>query len=102
MYNVPTHKTDLLQRFQNQCTHILKKLLRGEHTTPVKKNLHWLTIQDRLTYKISMLTYKSYYNIALTYLCELIVGKESSINTRLGADHHQLVMLPISKDCLNN
>ena len=48
-----------------------------------------------------MLTYKSYYNIAPTYLCELISRRESSVNTRLGADHHQLIMPPISKDCSN-
>ena len=66
-----------------------------------KKNLHWLIIQDRITYKILMLTYKSYYNIAPTYLCELISRRESSVNTRLGADHHQLIMPPISKDCSN-
>ena len=41
-----------------------------------KKNLHWLKFQDRITYKILMLTYKSYYNIALTYLCELIAGEK--------------------------
>ena len=46
-----------------------------------------------------MLTYKSYYNIAPTYLGELISRRESSVNTRLGADHHQLIMPPISKDC---
>ena len=48
-----------------------------------------------------MLTYKSYYNIALTYLCELISRNESSVKTRLGADHHQLIMPPISKDFSN-
>ena len=46
-----------------------------------------------------MLTYKSYFNIAPTYLCELISRRENYVNTRLGADHHQLVMPPISKDC---
>ena len=40
-----------------------------------------------------MLTYKSYYNIAPTFLCE------SSVNTRLGADHHQFIIPLISKDC---
>ena len=65
------------------------------------KNLHWLKIQDRITYTILMLTYKSYYNIAPTYLCELISRRESSVNKRLGADHHQLIMPPISKDCSN-
>ena len=48
-----------------------------------------------------MLSYKSYYNIAPTYLCELISRRESSVNTRLGADYHQLIMPPISKDCSN-
>ena len=48
-----------------------------------------------------MLKYKSYYNIVPTYLCELISRRESSVNTQLGADHHQLIMPPISKDCSN-
>ena len=48
-----------------------------------------------------MLTYKSYYNIAPTYLCELISRRESSVNTRLGSDQHQLFMPPIRKDCSN-
>ena len=102
LYNVPTHKTDHLQRLQNQCARILTKSPRREHITPVLKSLHWLKIQDRITYKILMLTYKSYHNIAPTYLCELISRRESSVNTRLGADHYQLIMPPISKDCSNN
>ena len=35
------------------------------------------------------------------YLCELINKKESHIITRLGTDHHQLIMPPISKNCSN-
>ena len=38
-----------------------------------------------------MLTYKSHYNIAPTYICELISGRESSVNTRLGADHQNVL-----------
>ena len=45
--------------------------------------------------------YKWYYNVALTYLCELFCMNESYVNTRLGADHHQLIMPPIIKDCSN-
>ena len=98
LYNVPTHKTDRLQSLQNQWTRILTKSPRREQITPVYKNLHWLNIQDRITYKILMLTYTLYYNIAPTYLCELISRRESSVNTRLGSDQHQLIMPPISKD----
>ena len=101
LYNVPTHKTDRLQSLQNQCARILTKSPRREHITPVLKSFHWLKIQDRITYKILLFTYKSYYNIAPTYLCELISRRESSVNMQLGSDQHQLIMPPISKDCSN-
>ena len=101
LYNVPKSKTDRLQRIQNQCARILTKSPRREHITPVLMKLHWLKIQDRIIYKMLMLTYKSYYNMAPPYLCELIHKKESHVNTRLGTDHHQLIMPPISKDCSN-
>ena len=48
-----------------------------------------------------MLTYKSYYNMTLPYLSELITKTESHVNTRLGTYHHQLIMPPVSKDCSN-
>ena len=39
--------------------------------------------------------------MARPYLCELINKKEIHVNTRLGTDHHQLMMSPLSKDCSN-
>ena len=101
LYNVPRRKTDRLQRLQNQCVRILTKSPRREHITPVLMKLHWLKIQDRIIYKMLMLTYKSYYNMAPPYLSEFINKKESHVNIRLGTDHHQLIMPPISKDCSN-
>ena len=103
------HKNDIIDiwnedskcKLQNQCARILTKSPRREHITPVLKKLHCLKIQDRIIYKMLMLTYKSYYNMAPPYLCELINKKQSHVNTRLGTDHHQLIMPPISKDCSN-
>ena len=46
-----------------------------------------------------MLTYKLYYNMAPPYLCELI-NKKSRVNTRMGTDHQQLIMPPISNTFL--
>ena len=81
MYNVPRSKTVRLQRLQNQCARIITKSPRREHITPVLKNLHWLKIQDIIINTILLLTYKSYYNMAPPYLCELIIKKESHVNT---------------------
>ena len=44
-----------------------------------------------------MLTYKSYYNMAPSYLCDLVLNKKKA----MGTVHHQLIMPPISKDCSN-
>ena len=82
LYNVPKSRTDRLQRLQNQCARILTKSPCNEHITPVLMKLHWLKIQDRIIYKMLMLTYKSYYNMAPPYLCQLINKKESHVNTR--------------------
>ena len=84
MYNVSKSKTDRLQRLQNQCARILTKSPRREHITPVLKKLHWLKLQDRIIYKMLMLTYKSYYNMAPAYLCELINKKRKSCEYSLG------------------
>ena len=69
-----------LQRLQNQCARFLTKSpAQGTYYPSFKK--------DRIIYTILMLTYTSYYNIAPSYLCELINKKESHVNTRLGTDH---------------
>ena len=54
------------------------------------------------THTFTRWDHKSYYNMAPPYLCESINKKESHVNTRLGTDHHQLFMPPISKDCSNH
>ena len=82
------------------CTYIDKITMYRTHYL-VLKSLPWLKIQYRITYTILMLSYKSYYNIAPTYLCALISRRESSVNMRLGSDQHQIIMPPISKDCSN-
>ena len=71
-YNVPSNKTDRLQGLLNQCS------------------------------KFKIKSYvKCWCNIAPSYLCELISRKESHVNARLGTDHHQLIMMPICKECSN-
>ena len=60
------------KKHQNQCARILTKSPRIEHITRFKKTY----IGSKFTYKILMLTYKSYYNIAPTYLCEELISRK--------------------------
>jgi hypothetical protein len=54
-----TSKSNLvkLQRIQNTLARVT--LLKGkfDHITPALKELHWLPIEDRITFKLATLTY---------------------------------------------
>ena len=40
--------------------------------TPVLKKLHWLPVNDRITFKLLLLTYKSLNGLAPVYINELL------------------------------
>ena len=82
-------KIERLQRIQNQAARM--------HITPVLKDLHWLRINERIEFKILILTHRAFYETGPMYLSELIKKHNSSNRTRR-ANHHCLLP-PISKMC---
>ena len=45
----------------------------GDHITPILRDtLHWLPVEQRIHFKILLLTYKAFHGIAPSYLSELI------------------------------
>ena len=70
---------------------------RCDHITGVLIHLHWLKVEQRIIYKILILTYKSFVDLsAPLYLRELVKKKNKSANTRL-ADDSLLLVPPINK-----
>ena len=49
-YNLPNKQIERLQRIQNQAAHMLKRIPRRNHITPVLRELHWLRIHDRIIF----------------------------------------------------
>ena len=73
LYNLPKNSILRLQRIQNQDARILTKMPRRDHITEVLIDLHWLRIQERIVYKLLILTFKAFIDrTAPLYLCELI------------------------------
>ena len=60
LYNLPSNKIERLQRTQNQAASILTRSPRRNHITPVLRELHWLRINDRIIFKILILTYQAF------------------------------------------
>jgi len=57
--NAPVSSIQKLQRVQNNTARIVLQAPRRSHAKPQMRQLHWLPVQHRIGYKVSVLTYKT-------------------------------------------
>ena len=79
--------TAKLQRVQNTLALTVIRLGKFDHITPALKDLHWLPIEQRITYKLCTLAYKIKTTNQPTYLRELLVDYEPTRTLRSSAKH---------------
>ena len=60
-----------LERLQNAAARVITGSKKFDHVKPLLHKLHWLPIEDRITFKILLLTYKSLNEKGPVYLREL-------------------------------
>jgi len=88
-----------LQSVQNAAARLLTGARRSDHITPVLQSLHWLSVRQRIRYKIAMLVHKCLNGRASRYLideCRLAGGRRSG--TR-GAGRQMLEVTRCNKTC---
>ena len=59
LYGVKQSHIDRLQCCQNNAARIISKRRKFDHISPVLRELHWLPVEHRISYKILHLTYKA-------------------------------------------
>ena len=69
----PEYIIQKLQRVQNCAARLVAGQPRAAHIRPVLKELHWLPVEQRITFKVLLLTFKALNNLAPPYLSQLIV-----------------------------
>ena len=67
-----------LQRVQNAAARLTMDIHKHSHITPAPYELHWLPIAYGIKFKILILTFKSFYGLAPSYLSDLIKVKQKS------------------------
>lgn len=72
LYGMPDKELNRIQRIQNAAAKIVTRSRKYDHATPLLKNLHWLPIEQRIVYKILILTFKALNDTAPSYLKDLI------------------------------
>ena len=72
LYGLPKKVIQRLQRIQNTAARLVTRSSRDVHITPVLQGLHWLPVQERVIFKVLLLTYKAIHGSAPSYLAELV------------------------------
>ena len=83
----PKYMIQKLQRVQNCAARIVAGQPRAAHICPVLKELHWLPIEQRITFKVLLLTFKALNNLGPPYLSQLIVPYNPTRNLRSAGKH---------------
>src|SRR6476469_3503706 len=91
-FGLPSSSLSRLQSVQNSLARVVfASVKRTDNITPSLKKLHWLPIPQRITLKIGLLTFKVLAHQEPTYLCDLLVPYNPTLQLR-SSDQHLLTV----------
>ena len=61
-----------LQRVQNMAARMITGTRKRDHITPVLKSLHWLPVEQRIKFKVLLMTFKALRGLAPSYIGDLL------------------------------
>ena len=64
LINVSKMDIGRLQRIQNRAARIVLRARKHDRATPLLKELHWLPVERRISYKVALIVYKCMHKIA--------------------------------------
>ena len=71
-YGLPKYFLQKLQYVQNAAARLITGIRKHDHITPILMDLHWLPVNERIQFKILLLTFKSLNGLAPVYTDEMI------------------------------
>ena len=72
LIGLPNKDITKIQRVQNAAARLIGGIRKHDHITPLMKTLHWLHVEQRILFKVLVLTYKSLHGKGPAYLQELL------------------------------
>jgi len=73
VYGLPDTQLQKLQVIQNSAARLITRTKKHESISHIVRALHWLPIRSRIAFKILLLTYQCFNELAPSYLTELLV-----------------------------
>ena len=82
LFGLPARQVHRLQVVQNSAARLVSRMTKYESVSHVLQCLHWLPVQSRIMFKILLLAHECYYDLAPSYLSELITLYKPGRNLR--------------------
>ena len=92
LYGQPKFLIDRLQNVQNCAARLVTGSKKYDHITPIMKQLHWLPVNQRIIYKVALITYKALNGLAPHYIRNMPNYSISSVN--LHSSSKELLIVP--------
>ena len=77
-----------LQITQNMAARVVTGKRKYDHMDDDLKNLHWLSIEKRIIFKLCLLVFKSLMGLSPEYIQEMVSYKSTGQRTDLNVPHH--------------
>ncbi len=81
LYGLPKYQTKKLQRIQNMAAKLIFQQPKFSHVTPLLTQLHWLQVEDRIKFKLLVLTFKGVHKLAPSYICDMFVQRSNKYSS---------------------
>ena len=73
LYGIPTNLLQRLQLVQNAAARTIFMSRKFDHVSPLLEQLHWLPVEQRIMFKICLLTWNALHGYAPSYIQDSIV-----------------------------
>ena len=94
IFGLPKHLIDKFQHLLNAAARLIMVANKYDSITPILKELHWLPVEQRIIFKINLITFKCLNNLAPSYLKELLTLYRPNKTLRSSSDKLRLVTVP--------
>ena len=72
LQGLPQVLRERLQRIQNCAARLITRSRKSEHIMPVLRELHWLMVKYRLSFKVYTFTYKVLNGLTPAYMSDIV------------------------------
>ena len=86
LFGLPHNLISKLQHLLNAAARVIAGVGKYEHISHILQELHWLPVEQRIIFKINLLTFKCLNNLAPSYLSELLVLHKPTRTLRSSSD----------------